>query len=84
MKQAIKDTWIVLISTTSGEALVMFEDEHVRVSVPGDESGAELSDEEIVELVKDRFDVDIESQGMDAWEAGGSDYESIGFFRYAN
>lgn len=80
---AEKEKWLILASTQGGETLVMFEDDGVRVSVPGDEGGSDLSQGEIEKLILDKFSVKVEMRGFGCWEAGEAEFESVGFFSYA-
>jgi hypothetical protein len=74
--------WATLTSTANGETQVIFDLEgNARVSVPGDETGADLDDSQIEELLADQYGVEITT--MIAWEQGEADYESVGFFCYS-
>lgn len=71
--------WTVIASTANGETQVKFDDDGTgKVSVPGDES-ADLSEEEIEEIIVDKYGVEILSL---VWEQGEAEGESVGFFRY--
>lgn len=78
----LPQNWTVLASTANGETEIKFDDDQVRVSVPGDELSADLDAAEIIELVQDKYGVDLDDQPV--WEAGEAEGESVGFFLYAS
>lgn len=65
---ANKYKWLTLCPTKNGNAMVMFENGRVRIIVPGDETGPDLAEEEVIEAVKHKFGAAIKIQ--EEWGKG--------------